>query len=713
MTDDRVSHAPARTSSRPRLLTELLAVTTMAGAVVALLAGPRFVQGAAPARPALHEGGLAVADTTRVLPGQADTLLYQDSLIDPVVVHSVGGVLTATLGVDTATLSVPGATGPTQLNLRSYSLVSTTDRTVPASALNRPGFPGPTFRVKPGDMVLIKLNNNLPVTGPDSSNTRCQPYPAAQGTAPVDTFQDCFHGPNYTNIHYHGMHVTPASIGDDVLLVIPPKGNHQYSFRIPQNQSPGTHWYHPHKHGSVALQVVNGMSGAFIVEGGGLDEVTKKLNMREHLIGIQQIAATVDLMGGSLNQAQPLVNGQYQPVIYMGPGEVQRWRIVNENVTRTTKTFDVGFVDQPGTGEPQLYDVARDGVQFAPVNYDHTNPDDALHMAPGQRLDVFVKAPPSGTHLFQVRHVPGTSRTARGVTAAASGVVVFKVQVDPSRKGYNTQLPQSLPALPWFLNEDLKPASDTAVVVFTDDTMTVVQGKDTLKAKSASNPTRFFLGSGAQPLQKFNDNVVFVPSTARGKPLKMTLGGTQTWKIINNSPQQISHPFHIHINPFQVDSVVYPRGEADPFHKLYEQLNRAADRRNPKRIPIWLDVLPLPQPEVDPVTKKITKPAYAVITQRYDSMKVDSLKACTTCGPQTGYYVMHCHILGHEERGMMQLLQLTAPGQPVTPPPASKGAHPAPHHHVAPGGHGQGQQQGTPRRPRAPVRKDPQQQHHH
>ena len=32
-------------------------------------------------------------------------------------------------------------------------------------------------------------------------------------------------------------------------------------------QAPGTHWYHAHKHGSTAINVANGMTGAFIIEG--------------------------------------------------------------------------------------------------------------------------------------------------------------------------------------------------------------------------------------------------------------------------------------------------------------------------------------------------------------------------------------------------------------------------------------------------------------
>jgi hypothetical protein len=278
------------------------------------------------------------------------------------------------------------------------------------------------------------------------------------------------------------------------------------------------------------------------------------------------------------------------------------------------------------------------------------------------------------------------------------------VVVDPALRGRNTTLPRSLPPLPAFLRGRLPVARDMALVVFTDSL--------------AQQPTQFYLGSRLNPYQHFDDNSVFVPSDTNGRAMPMVLGQTQTWKIINNSQQQINHPFHIHINPFQVNRVVYPLGKDDPFHALYEQLNDAAQRGSP----IWLDVLPLPQPAtatitppqvtfqadtviigddttlvspannnvvVAPVPTQNGAPntAYAVITQKYDDFQ-----GCPngSCGPPNGYFVMHCHILGHEERGMMQVLQIVRPGEPVSPPEGhvSHGAHGS-------GGPGTGRGQGT------------------
>lgn len=672
---------------------------------------------AAPARPAGVQGPRPAAPQ------------FADSLTEPLTVRSMNGVLNATLDVTMANLPVTRAgkaiigdtvavTGTVQVDtlpLRAYTLAATTDTAYqPNDPRFTPRYPGPTFRVRPGDLVQIWLRNKLPpLSGVDASNDVCMKYPAADSA--IDGFQDCFHGPNFTNIHYHGMHVTPDStstaVGDDVLMVIAPGDSVLYSFRIPTNQSPGTHWYHPHKHGSVALQVANGMAGAFIVEDPttGLDWFTQQFGLREHLIAFQQVDTTVGLFHGDLtnilDKVPPLVNGQDYPTIYMAPGEMQRWRIVNENVTRNTKTLEFNFHDREGP-EPVIVEVARDGVSFALANL-AVDTDSTLLMGAGNRLDVIVMAPPSpGEYLFKVRHNPGASRLSRDpvlplqtladvdpdsqqIAVEDSVFLLFRVVVDAGWRGGSTGLPTTVPDLAEFLGSrirapsaflgvNLTPARDTAVIVFSE----------TGHPGSYLTPTQFFLGSVQTPAGRFNDTVVFVPTSAAGDSMRMYLDSTQTWKIVNSSPNKINHPFHIHINPFQVDSVRAPAGTADPFYDLYLELNAASRRGSP----IWLDVLPLPIPKV--VGGVITDSAYVFITQRYDRFA-----GCSDgkCGSPVGEFVMHCHILGHEERGMMQVLQVTEKGQPR----AHTGGHGT--HYPAPGsgqgggrGNGQGQGQQNP-----------------
>ncbi|HEY0036029.1 MAG TPA: multicopper oxidase domain-containing protein [Longimicrobium sp.] len=590
----------------------------------------------------------AAAQATRTDSGQ--------ELRQPRLIESQNGLLNVTLEVVLRRFTVPQPQGDSTWTLRTYRVREANGKSWANG--DSVGFPGPTFRVKPNDSVNIKLVNGLPKVGDDHT---C--LPIVHGTT-QDTPPDCFHGFNYTNIHYHGFHVSPSPNADDVLLQIAPGDSFHYGFRIPRTQSPGTHWYHPHKHGSVAIQVVNGMAGGFVVVDStrGLDSVQVANNITEKLLAFQQISDTVNLMvAGNPKSPATLVNGQYMPQITMLQGEVQRWRIVNENMTKTA-AFSLAFIDSIGGQVPQLYEVARDGVQYAPANYDTIDGDPVLLMAPGNRLDVLVRAPgTSGIYraaITPIEHVgeEGDRSRKRRVTlqgapgAAAAGATktttVLTVNVLATLTGgassSRSTLPASLPPLPRFLanlpgslNPATIPADSTEVVVF---------------ASSGTGPgtaPRFFLGTEQDTLLQFNPTSVYVPRqglAAGGQYDTMRLNSLQTWKVVNHD-SNMNHPFHIHINPFQVVYVYAPNG-TDSYKPLYDRLNVAAAGGNP----IWLDVLPLP--EASGSTQ-----GYAIIRQRYDEFP--------------GWYVMHCHILGHEERGMMQLLQVVAPGDKVRPPPDS------------------------------------------
>ncbi|PSB58084.1 copper oxidase, partial [filamentous cyanobacterium CCP1] len=86
-------------------------------------------------------------------------------------------------------------------------------------------FPAPRLEAKPGDTIRIHFTNKL-----------SQP----------------------TNLHYHGLHITPTGNADNVFLNIPPNERLTYEFTIPQDHPAGTFWYHPHHHGNVAEQVFGG-----------------------------------------------------------------------------------------------------------------------------------------------------------------------------------------------------------------------------------------------------------------------------------------------------------------------------------------------------------------------------------------------------------------------------------------------------------------------
>lgn len=121
---------------------------------------------------------------------------------------------------------------------------------------------------------------------------------------------------------------------------------------------------------------------------------------------------------------------------------------------------------------------------------------------------------------------------------------------------------------------------------------------------------------------------------------RMILGAVEEWLLVN-STSTIAHPFHIHINPFQVVEIMDPAISDEPYR--------------PDGNFIWQDVIAIP-PSVLDSQGSVLKRGYVRIRHRF----VDF----------TGSYVLHCHMLAHEDRGMMQLVgvfpdQVSADGAPV------------------------------------------------
>ena len=196
-----------------------------------------------------------------------------------------------------------------------------------------------------------------------------------------------------TNLHTHGLHVSPDGIADNVLRETEPGQTYDIEVPIPASHPPGTYWYHPHRHGSANVQVAGGMAGALILEGDFAD-VPEIARARERVLILQQLAfdalGTVESFDTVWpNQAARLftVNGQLMPTIAMRPGEVQRWRIIH-----------AGFHDSTpiGLDHHVLHEIAADGIALPRVRTQ-----DSILVVPGQRTDVLVKAGSPGTYALR------------------------------------------------------------------------------------------------------------------------------------------------------------------------------------------------------------------------------------------------------------------------------------------------------------------------
>lgn len=635
--------------------------------------------------------------------------------------------------------------------------------------------PGPTLRARMGDQVQITLLNHVDVKNfPDSldlaergRSTGCDSSVTLQGAAgqlarqevyPAgDQMPNCFHGSSSANLHFHGFHVSPSGIQDNVLVQVRPSprdpktnqplvsessvdrafrqifsaaaagkypekwedmpleyrrlqerlvreydrqvplaklgeanraavlsgqwppyfvGAYPNSFRIAERgkptghgmpaakagQAPGLHWYHSHKHGSTALNSFNGMAGAFVVEGDYDDKIHGFYGpgrLEEKILVMQQYAPALNLQNtpppNGVREAttfDPIVfvNGSPQPVIEMRPGQVQFWRMLNACGQQTIawQGFDpAGFIWKQ---------TAQDGIQFHWENFSAAfNENPKLSLSPANRADLLVKAPlKPGRYELQAMYLPFPGRR-QGRVATVLFVDVKGEPVSP-QMGFPSK-ESEFPAFPEFL-ADIDPKRIKLRREVTFDTQSF--GPD-------GRPDAGGLGRGLYPriapARHTMDGVQF----EEGVVNQVLVEGTEEeWLIFNTtaiSPVRtptgelavdaegrtrpngaFAHPFHIHINPFQVV-------------EIFDPVTMEKPQSFPKRA-IWQDTIGVPPaynyfpdgktPRTDASGKHIHVPGYVKIRMRIDDF--------------TGLFVMHCHILAHEDRGMMQLVQIV-PGR--------------------------------------------------
>ena len=468
-------------------------------------------------------------------------------------------------------------------------------------------------------------------------------------------------------------------------------------------QAPGTHWYHAHKHGSTAINVANGMTGAFIIEGQYDDDLNAAYRGYVLEGGIewnaraQKILVLNQLSGSNpnlLRSAAPVfdgpgvdfsVNGRLRPRIKMQPGEVQLWRIIN-----TSGRTAAYFMPPEGLAWRQL---AQDGVQFdnGPYQQSLNKP---FYMAPANRVDLLVQAPLAPgpkPPVVRIQNVMAR-RSVKPVPIAPDqddpvpGTELLTVEVTGAKvkkDGQPTQMPflATAPVLPAFLRD-----SD-------DD-----KDKDWRQNNYLTRTLVFDTKEPTTAGQHTINEIQFDHGSAR---LNVPLGTTEEWTIKNLTIREnlkdgmlgIDHPLHIHINPFQVteffdpnESLVDPttgKLEAVKVGKTTEAVlryvtdekqltdpnNPFAKRQcyiDPKNRATWsvegarsADGKPC-QPQEPPESKSIWRDVFAIPSARQaDGETIPGYyKMRSRFVDYPGLYVMHCHILIHEDRGMMYSVEV-------------------------------------------------------
>lgn len=152
--------------------------------------------------------------------------------------------------------------------------------------------PGPTLVVVPGGTLNVTVVNHLTGSGrsghhvPGGDALR-QLFDGAGVDAATEAAlrANVFHKINSTNLHVHGMHVDPRI--DDPFRLVSPGAVAHYVIPVPRNHRRGVHWFHPHIHGSVAMQMMGGMFGVILVEGalGNTAAAEEELTGNKHMDG--------------------------------------------------------------------------------------------------------------------------------------------------------------------------------------------------------------------------------------------------------------------------------------------------------------------------------------------------------------------------------------------------------------------------------------------
>lgn len=304
-----------------------------------------------------------------------------------------------------------------------------------------------------------------------------------------------------TNLHTHGFHVSPAGNSDNVLLHIEPGATFDYRFDIPHNHAPGLNWYHPHAHGHGTHQMFGGMAGAVIFRSEA-ERTGPSPSMRDRVLVLQ--APEWDAAGelktwsaGLLATQLRLVNGQLEPDIPIRQGERQRWRIVNASVS-------------------DFFDLQLDGHRWLQFNADGNPLErlvelDTLHIPPGGRAEVLVEGGPPGS--YALRALPFD----HGAGFVAPELMLATLRSSPG--GGSESVGEEHLTAPFCDLRDLPVDRHRTV------TMSMLGGFR-IDGK-AFDPDRV-------------DQLV-------------ELGAIEEWTVVNDSP--LVHPFHIHVNPFQLTHV--------------------------------------------------------------------------------------------------------------------------------------------------------------
>jgi len=532
----------------------------------------------------------------------------------------------------------PGSAVPEPEDLRSQDGVLKVDLTVrnfrePSGSTRYcyvygDGSQSPTLRLNPGDLLILNLKNDL--SDPDHASASANHvHPRAKADKTADPCASGAMTITSTNLHFHGLTVPAVCHQDDVLKtsIQPTDSPFEYRFRIPANEPPGLYWYHPHIHGFSKLQVLGGASGAMIIE--GIERANKQVaGLPERVLVIRDQDLInpnappsksepvlpknlVDHDGDAANNGTgfgkpakdlsvnfvPVPYPNYPPAeIKMKPDERQLWRVLNASAI-TYLNLAVIF----RRAAQQLGIVALDGV---PLNANGATGDgitwaDHIGVPPGGRVEFIVKGPAAGVPGLFVTRTVDTGVGGENDPNRALAVITAAADAPEPRSTLSANPEPPPPASePWLGN--VAPVR-TRKLYFSE------------KLSDPNDPnsaTTFYITVDGKTPTPF-DPSSNVPDIVAKQ------GDVEDWIIENRSTEL--HAFHIHQIHFMM---------------------------------VEWDGIPVNEPFL---RDTINVPFHKDRDLQYPSVK---LRMDFRDPNSVGTYVYHCHLLEHEDGGMMALIRV-------------------------------------------------------
>lgn len=489
----------------------------------------------------------------------------------------------------------------------------------------------PTLHVNPGDQLIINFQNNLPpataaqlASGmkmpamPGMSMPMAQPADTSSGGA-----SDCpgsgVMTAETTNLHFHGMNVPPVCGQDNVInTMIQPGDTFTYDVQIPTDEPPGLYWYHPHPHGFSEGQVQGGAAGALIVE--GIQNVNTSLAglpqrlfvLRDQVLpNSESNDANIPAWDISVNYV-PIPYPNYSPaIVQTAPAEQEFWRVLNASADTILNVQYVvnGVAQSVEVVAIDGYPIGGGGATTGPQSESETT----LLLPPGARAEFVVTTPNVGDQAQLVTQYWNTgpdgdydpSRPIANIVAQStnSNVTQSTIHANVSR------LPSQVQSEKVTRFADLE--DETPVAQRTLYFSEVLQDPS-----NPNSPTNFFITLTGQTPALYN------PSAPPN--IIVHQGTVEDWTVQNTAFED--HIFHIHQLHFQVMAI----------------------NGQPVNDPAIRDTIDLPYWS--------GTGAYPSVTLRMDFRDASII----------GTFVYHCHILAHEDGGMMGTIQVLPAGIATT-----------------------------------------------